>query len=464
MFPEQIRRRERTEERRRRRCERRQKRGKRASIRSRLAAAPYKPAVPSVFLANARSLVNKMDELKLREINNRINSCLTIITETWLHENIPDLVVELAGRTIFRADRTSDSGKRRGGGVCVYVNNIWCTDTTIIERHCCSDLEFLLLRCRPFYLPRDITQVLVAAVYIHPRANANIAMSKLHDTISKQLNNHPESFFIVAGDFNHTNLKTVLPKFHKNVDIKTRKGRTLDQVYTNIPGAYKARPSPHLGHSDHLSLFLTPVYKPLICRSKPQYRTIQCWTEETTLILQDCFENTSWELFEESDIEFHTTSVLSYINFCMDTVITKKEVKTFPNQKPWFNTHIRTLLRARDSALRANDREAYRRARADLNRGIKAAKSKYREQIEANFRENNPRSMWRGIQNITDYRQCHSIPSPTDTSLPDQLNTFFSRFEEDSRRAEDTQLTPSEHIHPPPHLSTTPGTTSPASH
>ena len=101
-----------------------------------------------------------MDEIKLRDVNNRINSCIMVITETWLHENIPDLAVELAGRTIFCADRTSDSGKRRGGGVCVYINNSWCTDTAVIERHCCPDLEFIMLKCRPFYLPREIPKLL----------------------------------------------------------------------------------------------------------------------------------------------------------------------------------------------------------------------------------------------------------------------------------------------------------------
>lgn len=89
-----------------------------------------------------------MDEMKLWDVNNHIDSCITVITETWLHENILALAVELAGRTIFRADCTSDSGKMRGG-VCVYVNNSWCT-AAVIERHFCPDLEFLLLKCRPF--------------------------------------------------------------------------------------------------------------------------------------------------------------------------------------------------------------------------------------------------------------------------------------------------------------------------
>lgn len=220
-----------------------------------------------------------MDKIKLWTINNWMDSCITVITETWLHNNILDLAVELAGLTIFRSDCTLESGKTRGGGVCVYINNSCCTDTAVIERHCCPDLEFLLLKCRPFYLPREITAVFVAAVYIHPRANAKAAMSRLHDGISRQQNKHPEAFFIVAGDFNHTNLKTVVPRFFKNVNSKKRKGRTLDQVYTNISGAYKAHPLPHLGHSDHLSLFLTPAYRPLICRSKPHYKSVQCWTK-----------------------------------------------------------------------------------------------------------------------------------------------------------------------------------------
>lgn len=116
-----------------------------------------------------------------------------MITETWLSSNILDLAVELAERIIFRSDCTLGYGKTRGGGVCVYIYNSWCTDTPVIERHCCPDLEFLLLKCRPFYLPREITTVFVAAVYMHPQVNAKAAISRLHDGISRQQNKHPEN-------------------------------------------------------------------------------------------------------------------------------------------------------------------------------------------------------------------------------------------------------------------------------
>ena len=52
------------EKRRRRRCERLQKRGKRGGTWARLKANPFKPPLPTIFLSNARSARNKMDEIR----------------------------------------------------------------------------------------------------------------------------------------------------------------------------------------------------------------------------------------------------------------------------------------------------------------------------------------------------------------------------------------------------------------
>lgn len=132
-----------------------------------------------------------------------------VFTETWLNDNIPDNAIELEGCTVFRADRTAeDSGKTKGGGLCIYVNNSWCTDVVRIGSHCSADLEYLMIKCRPFYLPREFTLTVITAVYVPPDANARLAMEELQSAISKQLTTHPEGAFIVAGDFNHSNLKT----------------------------------------------------------------------------------------------------------------------------------------------------------------------------------------------------------------------------------------------------------------
>lgn len=72
---------------------------------------PRSPLVPSVFLANIRFVVQKMDDLELRIATDNFvrDCCLLILIETWLHPAIPDNTVQLAGRVIHRNDRNSDS-------------------------------------------------------------------------------------------------------------------------------------------------------------------------------------------------------------------------------------------------------------------------------------------------------------------------------------------------------------------
>lgn len=85
------------------------------------------------------------------------NSCILLFTETWLQPSIPDEAIELAGRTAHRHNRSKNSG-----------NNSWCTNTKTVSSLCSSDLEFVTVKCRPIYLPREFTVVMVTAVYIPP--------------------------------------------------------------------------------------------------------------------------------------------------------------------------------------------------------------------------------------------------------------------------------------------------------
>ncbi len=224
---------------RRRRRERKQKRGRRSGVMLRLRKQPHKPPLPSLYLSNARSLVHKMDELKLQLAGNRFvrDCCVLIVTETWFHPGIPDAIVQLAGRTMLSQDRTKDSGKSRGGGLCIYVYENWCNNGTIIDRHCSPDVEYMSVRCRPFFLPRELTVVIVTAVYIPPDASVNTAFSLLLNTINEQQRVYPNGVHIIAGDFNKANLKTVLPKLYQHIKCSTRGENTLDHVYTNIKHA-----------------------------------------------------------------------------------------------------------------------------------------------------------------------------------------------------------------------------------
>ena len=54
-------------------------------------------------------------------------------------------------------------------------------------------------------------------------------------------------------------------------------------------------------------------------------------------------------MFQESidGIEEYTTSVIGFINKCINDVVHTVTVRTHPNQKPWITGNIRTELMAR---------------------------------------------------------------------------------------------------------------------
>ncbi len=199
---------------------RRKHRGRRAGIRNRLREKAHCPPLPSILLANVQSLENKMDDLRARiSFQRDIRDCnIFCLTETWLTPTVPDTAVTPSDNfSVLRMDRSAEAAKNKGGGVCFFINKKWCDsrNISILSRSCSPHLEHLSIICRPFYLPREFTSIVVTAVYIPPQADTSSALSKLHDELSGYNNKHPDAAFIIAGDFNKANLKKVLYTLYK---------------------------------------------------------------------------------------------------------------------------------------------------------------------------------------------------------------------------------------------------------
>uniref|UniRef100_A0A674NYU7 Reverse transcriptase domain-containing protein n=1 Tax=Takifugu rubripes TaxID=31033 RepID=A0A674NYU7_TAKRU len=221
-----------------------------------------------------------------------------------------------------------------------------------------------------------------------------------------------------------------------------------------MAGAYTATPLPHLGQSDHLSLFLTPKYSPLINRVRPSMKTIKVWPAGADSVLQDRFQHTDWSMFTpqgscgshtHTDIDNFTSTVLDHITTTIDSITTTKRITTYPNQKPWMNKEVRLLLKVRNTAFRSGEAQAYSTARANLRRGIKKAKHTYKRKIEGHFSSSDPRRMWQGIQAITDYKPNNSSPTVMDTTFLNELNTFYARFEKDDKDTATRTPVPADH-------------------
>ncbi len=102
------------------------------------------------------------------------------------------------------------------------MDRIRDSDAVVVCKHCSPLVEFMIIK---FYLPREYTAILLIAVYIPPSSNNNNrseALNDLYQHISEQQPAHPVPFLILAGDFNHADLKSVFPKIHQQVDFPTR--------------------------------------------------------------------------------------------------------------------------------------------------------------------------------------------------------------------------------------------------
>lgn len=143
--------------RRRRRCrDRKQKHGCRASSWERLRKTPHKPLLPSLFLTNARSAVNKMDELRLQLLDNKL--LLPSITESLLYPAIPAAAVEPEGRVLHHYDKNLNSEKQQGGGLGIFISEQWAENTKTIASSCTR---------KPFFLHQELSSVVLITIEYH---------------------------------------------------------------------------------------------------------------------------------------------------------------------------------------------------------------------------------------------------------------------------------------------------------
>jgi len=155
---------------------------------------------------------------------------------------------------------------------------------------------------------------------------------------------------------------------------------------------------------------LMPAYKPRVKVEKTVRKEILVWPEGSRSALKDCLATTDWDMLNHAathnnhtDNEELTDTVFSYIRKCTDDVTHSKTIITRANKKPWLTVH--RLLNARNKVLKAGDRIGLRTARASMSRGIRKAKQDYSKEITSHFTDSrDTRSLWQGIQTITDYK------------------------------------------------------------
>ena len=193
-------------------------------------------SIPSVILCNTRSLAPKIDELA--SVCSVDSADIVCITESWLHENIPDSAEQLEDYVLFRNDRPSHAG-----GVAAYVRCTIPSRLPVLELND-SVSETLWIRLRPRRLPRSISMILLAVIYHPPRATANyneVLYAHVQRTFYSFMKSHKDCLVCVTGDFNSTSTHISPSIFRQRcslsqiIKVLTRDTGILDWFLTNNP-------------------------------------------------------------------------------------------------------------------------------------------------------------------------------------------------------------------------------------
>src|SRR6516225_9550044 len=147
----------------------------------------------SCIYFNARSIVNKRDELAL--YLNEEDVDIIGITETWLNSSISDSEVAIEGYNLYRKDRCSDV-KSRGGGVALYIGN----DLTAV---CCEEIADDRYKECIFCSVESNNKKTIVGVCYRPPNSTNLEDEGLYTVITKASSHQ----CVILGDFNYSELK-----------------------------------------------------------------------------------------------------------------------------------------------------------------------------------------------------------------------------------------------------------------
>lgn len=165
------------------------------------------------------------------------------ISETFLSSD--KTLPPLHGYDFYRLDRNfTNTGKRRGGGVAMYINNFLTSKPYILS---CSDeiLNTSQVECIVTSIKSGKQKaILVACIYRPPKYDMNTVEMDLHaiDIILTELTKTQKAF-IVTGDFNlkygwcYSKLEHIIMKYKVKqlITENTREDSLLDLILTNKP-------------------------------------------------------------------------------------------------------------------------------------------------------------------------------------------------------------------------------------
>lgn len=270
-------------------------------------------------------------------------------------------------------------------------------------------------------------------MYIPTDADVSAAAEILENCVSRYENRWPDSARMIMGDFNACDFQEKIPEYEQSVKCTTRGNNTLDKLYCNVRGGYRAYQRPQLGTSDHNMIFCAPTYKQVLKREPCKVVQYRKWEPGNISQLQACLECTDWTSLIDSgaDVNVNTDIFNSYFNFCLDMLIPTIDMKIYPNNKPWINRELISMLNEKRRIRQSGNSDQKKELQKRIDKKITDAKKEYKEKIEGLFRTNKSKDAWKGLKTLCGYNKKQITPEPDDVATyVNDVNTFFARFEQ----------------------------------
>ena len=111
----------------------------------------------------------------------------------------------------------------------------------------------------------------------------------------------------------------------------------------------------------------------------------------------------------------------------------QKNFKSFPNNKPWVTKEIKEVINEKKRAFAEGNKDKIKAVQKKLSKMIREGKDKYKQKLERSFKDGNSREAWAGMNKIAGVNKTNSNLMVEDgKSYADELNEFYSRFDEDA--------------------------------
>lgn len=173
-----------------------------------------------VLHINVRSLLPKIDSIRNDFKGSNID--VLCITESWLHWEIPDNLVSIAGYQLYRNDRTYS----RGGGTCIFVSKRIYTEVGVVSLNN-KDIEIQVIRITGNTVNTRCKNILIFNIYRPPSGNSTRGREQII-SICGSLSDIWSSEIIIVGDLNWNYAKRESADYKHIVEIENV--LTLEQV------------------------------------------------------------------------------------------------------------------------------------------------------------------------------------------------------------------------------------------